>query len=195
MFPLHSALLPGLLLQHTLHTSVCFVGCKRSDPSVLAAGKWRSRTEMLVFIGLTSTCPLTTPTKSHPHKFNYVQGILRTAWGPLSEGTPGEDPGMSKGSSGQHGGLCLRGHEGRIPGCPRNPPDCLDTCRQQWTSLAVLQLSIHTSGEKDLLGLEIQLPIYKKNELWVYKHSNKFMDINFVFINTNFVFINTGSNL
>ena len=73
LFPLHSALLPGLLLQHTLHTSVCFVGCERSDPSVLAAEKWRSYTEMLVFIGSTSMCPLTTPTKSHPHKFNYCK--------------------------------------------------------------------------------------------------------------------------
>ena len=27
--------------------------------------------KMLAFIGSTSTCPLTTPTKSHPHKFNY----------------------------------------------------------------------------------------------------------------------------
>ena len=83
-----------------------------------------------------------------------IQGILRTAWGPVLEGTLREDPGMSKGSSGQHGGLCLRGHhgmskgsfgqhgglclrglQGRIPGCPRDPPDCLDTCRQHWTSL------------------------------------------------------------
>ena len=30
---------------------------------------------------------------------------------------------MSKGSSGQHGGLCLRGSQGRIPGCPRDPLD------------------------------------------------------------------------
>ena len=30
---------------------------------------------------------------------------------------------MSKGSSRQHGGLCLMGHQRRIPGCPRNPPD------------------------------------------------------------------------
>ena len=37
-----SALLCGLLLQHKLHASICFVGCKHSDPSVLAAGKWRS---------------------------------------------------------------------------------------------------------------------------------------------------------
>ena len=68
----------------------------------------------------------------------------------------------------------------------------LNVCGE--TLHSTLQLSIHTSGEKDLLGLEIQLPIYK-NELWVYKHSNKFMDTNFVFINTNFAFINTGSNL
>ena len=54
-----------------------------------------------------------------------VQGILRTAWGPLYEGTSREDPGMSKGSSGQHGGLCLRGHQGKIPGCPRDPPDSM----------------------------------------------------------------------
>ena len=37
---------------------------------------------------------------------------------------PREDPGMSKGSSGQHGVLCLRGHQGRTPGCPR------DACRK-----------------------------------------------------------------
>ena len=41
------ALLPGLLLQHTLHASVCFAGCKHSNPSVLVAGKWHSRTEIL----------------------------------------------------------------------------------------------------------------------------------------------------
>ena len=71
-FPLLSALLPGLLLQHKLHASICFAGCKRSNPSVLAAGKWRSRTEILAFIGSMSMCPITTtPTKSHPHKFNY----------------------------------------------------------------------------------------------------------------------------
>ena len=29
---------------------------------------WNSQ---LTFIGSTSMCPLTTPTKSHPHKFNY----------------------------------------------------------------------------------------------------------------------------
>ena len=32
---------------------------------------------------------------------------------------------MSKGSSGQDGGLRLRGHQGRIPGCPRYPPDSM----------------------------------------------------------------------
>ena len=53
------------------------------------------------------------------------QGILRTAWGPVSEGTPQEDPGMAKESCGQHGGLCLRGHHGRIPGWPRDPPDSM----------------------------------------------------------------------
>ena len=36
----------------------------------------------------------------------------------LHEGTPREDPGMSKGFSRQHGGLCLRGHQGRIPRSP-----------------------------------------------------------------------------
>ena len=41
---------------------------------------------------------------------------------PVSEKKPREDPGMSKGSSGQHGGLCLRGHQGRILGCPGGPP-------------------------------------------------------------------------
>ena len=52
-----------------------------------------------------------------------------------SKWKPREDPRMAKGSSGQHGGLCLRGQQGRIPGWPRDPPDCLDTCRQHWTSL------------------------------------------------------------
>ena len=41
------ALLPGLLLQYMLHASVCFMGCKRSDLSVLAARKWHSWTEIL----------------------------------------------------------------------------------------------------------------------------------------------------
>ena len=57
-----------------------------------------------------------------------VQLILRTAWGPVSDGTPREDPGMSKGSSGQHGGLCLTGYQGRILGCPRDPPDTMGAC-------------------------------------------------------------------
>ena len=57
-----------------------------------------------------------------------VQGILRTAWGPVCEGTLREDPGMSTGSSGQHGGLCVRGHYGRILGCPRDPPDSMGPC-------------------------------------------------------------------
>ena len=106
-FPLLSTLLPGLLLQHTLHASVYFVSCKHSDPSVLAAGKSRCWTEIvantgthlnpaseeqwnllchlhccyttqgrkhpspLLFLKQLFHCPLTTPTKSHPHKFNY----------------------------------------------------------------------------------------------------------------------------
>ena len=37
-----------------------------------------------------------------------VQGILQTAWRSVSEETSREDPGISKGPSGQHGGLCLR---------------------------------------------------------------------------------------
>ena len=49
LFPL-SALLAGLLLQHTLHASVCFVSCNRPDPNVLVAGKSRSWTEILVNI-------------------------------------------------------------------------------------------------------------------------------------------------
>ena len=49
----------------------------------------------------------------------------RTAWGPVCEGTPREDPRMSKGASGQHGGLCVRGHQGRIPGCSRDSPDSI----------------------------------------------------------------------
>jgi len=39
-----------------------------------------------------------------------------------------EDPGMPKGSSGHHGGLCMRGHQGRIPGCPRDPLDSKGAC-------------------------------------------------------------------
>ena len=115
-FSVFSALLDGLLLQHTLHASVCFASCNRSDLSVLVAGKSRSRTEILAntstylekqqqqqqkqllmnnelimppslagnihyccfswngqltFNSSRLTCPLTTPTKSHPHKFNY----------------------------------------------------------------------------------------------------------------------------
>ena len=46
--------------------------------------------------------------------------------GLFSEGTPMEDPRMSKGSSGHHGGLCLKGHQRRIPGCPRDPPDSME---------------------------------------------------------------------
>ena len=57
-----------------------------------------------------------------------VQGILRTAGGPISERTPREDPGMTRRSSGQHGGLCLRGHQGRIPGFLGNPPDSMGAC-------------------------------------------------------------------
>ena len=116
-FLLLSNLLVGLLLQHTLHTSVCFVSCNHFDPSVLVAGKLCSWNEILantsthlekktqllkkkgtysttftvdilhkagnihyhcfswnsqlMFIGLMSTSPLSKPTKSHPHKFNY----------------------------------------------------------------------------------------------------------------------------
>ena len=66
-----------------------------------------------------------------------VQGILWTAWGPVSEGTPREDPRMSKRSSGQHGGLCLRGHQLREdPGMAKGFSGLsIDTCRQHWTSL------------------------------------------------------------
>ena len=34
-----------------------------------------------------------------------------SGWGPVSEGTPKEDPGMSKISIRQHGDLCPRGGE------------------------------------------------------------------------------------
>ena len=44
---------PSLLLYYT-----------RPDTSITAASP-------VTFIGLTSMCPLTTPTKSHPQKFNY----------------------------------------------------------------------------------------------------------------------------
>ena len=37
-------------LQHTLHASVCFASCNRSDPSVLVAGKSRSRRRIPVLI-------------------------------------------------------------------------------------------------------------------------------------------------
>ena len=57
-----------------------------------------------------------------------TKGSFRTGWGPVCVGTPREDPGMSKGSSGQGGGLCVRGHQGRIPGCPRDPPDREGAC-------------------------------------------------------------------
>ena len=52
-FLLLSALLAGLLLQRTLH-SICFASCNHSDPSVLAAGKSHSQTEILAN---TSTHP------------------------------------------------------------------------------------------------------------------------------------------
>ena len=38
-FLLFIALLAALLPQQTLHASVCFTNCNRSDPSALAAGK------------------------------------------------------------------------------------------------------------------------------------------------------------
>ena len=50
LFPLLSALLAGLTPQHTLHASVCYASCNHPDPSVLVAGKSRSRTEILVNI-------------------------------------------------------------------------------------------------------------------------------------------------
>ena len=57
--------MPGLLLQ-----PLCFRFLHGLQaPSVLAAGKWRSWIEILAFIGSTLTCLLTTPMKSHPHKF------------------------------------------------------------------------------------------------------------------------------
>ena len=49
-----AALLPWLASPHTLHGSVCFVDCKRSDPSVLVAGKWHNRTEILLNTGTYS---------------------------------------------------------------------------------------------------------------------------------------------
>ena len=47
LFLLFSALLAGLLLQHTLHASFCFVSCNHSNPSVLVAGKSHSPAEIL----------------------------------------------------------------------------------------------------------------------------------------------------
>ena len=47
---------------------------------------------------------------------------------PASKKMPWEDPRMSKGFSRQHGALCVRGHQGRIPGCPRDPPDSMGPC-------------------------------------------------------------------
>ena len=41
---------------------------------------------------------------------------------------PREDPGMSLGFFGQHGGLCVWGQLGRILGCPWDPPDGLEGC-------------------------------------------------------------------
>ena len=48
----------------------------------------------------------------------------------MSKRTPREEGGSRdvKGSSGQGGGLCLRGHQGRIPGCPRDPPNWVGAC-------------------------------------------------------------------
>ena len=110
-FPLLSALLAGLLLQHMLHTSVCFASCNHFDLGSRVVGlkywysSWKKtknnnnsfwrKMELILppslllyytrpktsitsacfssnsYIGSMSTCPLTTPTKSHPHKFNY----------------------------------------------------------------------------------------------------------------------------
>ena len=39
------------LAQQTLHASVCFASCNHPDPSVLVAGKSRSRTEILANTG------------------------------------------------------------------------------------------------------------------------------------------------
>ena len=47
LFLLLSALLVGLLFQHMLHPSFCFVSCNHSNPSVLVAGKTHSQTEIL----------------------------------------------------------------------------------------------------------------------------------------------------
>ena len=55
-------------------------------------------------------------------------GSSRQHGGPVCGETLREDPGMSKGSSGQQGGLCLRGSQGRIPGCPRDPLDSMGAC-------------------------------------------------------------------
>ena len=35
---------------------------------------------------------------------------------------------MSKESSRQLGGLCLKGHQAKIPGCPKNPLDSMGAC-------------------------------------------------------------------
>ena len=47
LFLLLSAPLAGLLLQHTLHASFCFVSCNHFNPSVLVAGKSHSQAEIL----------------------------------------------------------------------------------------------------------------------------------------------------
>jgi len=59
-FLLLSALLAGLLLQHTLHTSVCFTSCNCSDPSVVVAGK-SSSLGIRLLLSLSELC------KSYEH--------------------------------------------------------------------------------------------------------------------------------
>ena len=91
-FPLLTALLPGLLLQHMFHASICFVGCKRSDPSVLAAGKWRSQPEILANTGTDLEkkkqwilfchlhCCYTTQGQKHPLPLLLLEQLANVHW-------------------------------------------------------------------------------------------------------------------
>ena len=75
------------------------------------------------------TANLTTATVVHfPVKefYNYSSNVCKWCLliasrnrGPVSEGTPREDPGMSKGSSGQHGGLDTKGGSRDVQGILR----------------------------------------------------------------------------
>jgi len=74
-----------------------------------------------------------------------VLGILWISWRVVSVEAPREDPEISLGSFGQHGGLCVWGQLGVILGRPWDPPDCLEGCvlgdiqGGSWDTLGILQ--------------------------------------------------------